>query len=81
MCQLGLNDVLTCCPSTIDAGKTAGAQVIISEVADKGTSNACTDKADWVELQNTGSSTVSLAGFKLHDDVIVQFKACEGHSR
>ena len=42
--------------------------MIISEVADKGTSNACTDKADWVELQNTGSSTVSLAGFKLHDD-------------
>ena len=37
------------------------------QVADKGTSNACPDKQDWVELQNTGSSAVSLSGFKLHD--------------
>jgi len=43
-------------------------KVIISEVADKGTSNACGGKADWVELHNTGSSGVSLADFKLHDD-------------
>ena len=38
------------------------------QVSDKGTSNACPDKQDWVELQNTGSSVVSLSGFKLHDD-------------
>ena len=41
---------------------------MISEVADKGTSNACPGKQDWVELHNTGSSAVSLAGYKLHDD-------------
>ena len=43
------------------------AAVIINEVADKGTANACPGKQDWVELHNTGSSPVALAGFKLHD--------------
>ena len=40
--------------------------IIISEVSDKGTSNACPE--DWIELQNNASWTVPLAGFKLHDD-------------
>ena len=43
-------------------------EVIISEVSDKGTSGGCPDKQDWIELQNTGKSTVFLASFKLHDD-------------
>ena len=44
------------------------AAVIISEISDKGTSNACPDKQDWVEIHNTGSSAIDLAGFKLHDN-------------
>ena len=43
--------------------------VVISEVADKGSSSQCgADNEDWAELHNTGSSSVSLAGWKLHDD-------------
>ena len=41
------------------------ASVIISEVAAEGTSNACRDKQDWIELQNIGSKVMSLAGAKL----------------
>ena len=55
------------CPST-DSKSTSEVKIIISEVADKGSFNACGGKADWVELQNIGSSDVSLADFKLHDD-------------
>ena len=42
--------------------------VIISEVADKGTSNACPEKQEWVELHNSGATATSLAGAKIHDD-------------
>ena len=44
------------------------AAIIISEVADKGSSNTCPNNEDWVELHNIGPSSVNLAGFKLHDD-------------
>ena len=43
--------------------------VVISEVADKGSSGQCgANNEDWVELHNTGSGSVSLVGWKLHDD-------------
>jgi len=45
----------------------ARAAVMINEVADKGSTGVC-DGEDWVELFNSGSETVSLAGFVLHDD-------------
>ena len=57
--------ILLCIYLIRAAGSTT---IIINEVADKGTTNACADKQDWVELHNAGSSAVSLAGFKLHDD-------------
>lgn len=43
-------------------------QVLISEIADKGSTGACTDGADWLELHNAGMEPVDLAGYKLHDD-------------
>ena len=47
----------------------ASSGVVISEVADKGSSSQCgADNEDWVELHNAGSSSVSLVGWKLHDD-------------
>lgn len=46
---------------------TVTAQVVISEVADKGSSGVC-DGEDWLELFNSGSADVDLAGFVLHDD-------------
>ena len=43
--------------------------IIISEIADRGTSDdACDGNADWIELRNIASSDVSLQDFKLHDD-------------
>jgi len=42
-------------------------QVVISEVADKGSSGAC-GGTDWLELHNAGSETVDLAGYILYDD-------------
>ena len=50
------------------AGLTSST-VVISEVADKGSSGQCgANNEDWVELHNTGSGSVSLVGWKLHDD-------------
>ena len=47
----------------------ASSAVVISEVADKGSSSQCgAGNEDWVELHNAGSASVSLAGWKLHDD-------------
>jgi len=43
------------------------AQVIINEIADKGTGTACSGE-DWIELYNRGDTEVSLAGYILHDD-------------
>jgi len=43
------------------------AQVVINEIADKGTGNACSGE-DWIELYNRGDTEVSLAGYILHDD-------------
>jgi len=40
---------------------------VISEVADKGSSDVC-GGADWIELFNDGTDQVSLAGYILHDD-------------
>ena len=51
------------------AVRFASPTVVISEVADKGSTSQCgADNEDWVELHNRGSSTVALAGWKLHDD-------------
>ena len=44
------------------------ATVIISEVADKGSSDACPEKQEWIELHNNGATATSLAGAKIHDD-------------
>jgi len=41
--------------------------VVISEVADKGTTGTCAGR-DWVELFNPTASAVALAGYVLHDD-------------
>ena len=46
----------------------AMANVVISEIADKGTADACNGNNDWVELYNNGSDAVDLAGWILHDD-------------
>ena len=43
------------------------AQVVINEIADKGSGTACSGE-DWIELYNRGDTEVSLAGFILHDD-------------
>jgi hypothetical protein len=47
--------------------------VVVNEVADKGAFSTCggtatSGGADYVELLNTGTSAVNLAGFTLHDD-------------
>jgi CotH kinase protein/Lamin Tail Domain len=44
--------------------------IIISEISSKGTSNACNQTNDWIELYNTANSNSSfdIAGFILHDD-------------
>ena len=41
--------------------------LIISEVADKGSSTVC-GGADWIELWNDGNEQVALSGYILHDD-------------
>ena len=41
--------------------------VVISEVADKGTSTDCSGD-DWIELANMGAADVDLAGYSVHDD-------------
>lgn len=52
----------------LTASTTIPAAVIISEVADKGSSNVCSGE-DWLELHNTDSSeAVNLTGYILHDD-------------
>mmetsp|Transcript_9961 Transcript_9961/g.11569 ORF Transcript_9961/g.11569 Transcript_9961/m.11569 type:complete len:913 (+) Transcript_9961:168-2906(+) len=45
----------------------SSAEVLIHEVSDKGTDNAC-DGQDWVELLNLGDAAVSLTGYVLSDD-------------
>jgi Lamin Tail Domain len=47
------------------------ADIVISEIAGKGSSNVCgeEDPNDWIELHNTATNaSVSLAGYILHDD-------------
>ena len=46
---------------------TAGASLVISEVADKGAADAC-DGEEWVELHNNGDAAAPLTGLILHDD-------------
>jgi hypothetical protein len=46
---------------------TVQAEVVISEVADKGTTGMC-DGNDWVELYNGGNTAVAIAGYVLYDD-------------
>jgi Lamin Tail Domain len=50
--------------------QTSTTSVIISEIASKGTSNACNGSTnDWIELHNTDTTaSVDLAGYILHDD-------------
>jgi CotH kinase protein/Lamin Tail Domain len=51
--------------------RLAAADIVISEISSKGTSNACghANHSDWIELHNTANSTsMDLAGFILHDD-------------
>lgn len=43
------------------------AAVVINEVADKGSSGVCNGD-DWVELHNTGSDPIDMAGWILYDD-------------
>ena len=49
----------------------ASAQIIITEIADKGSSNTCNGNGrDWIELYNAGKDDVDLgaSGYMLHDD-------------
>jgi Lamin Tail Domain len=49
---------------------SSASNIIISEIAGKGSSNVCgDDNNDWIELYNNDpSENVSLAGYILHDD-------------
>ncbi|CAB9516775.1 spore coat protein CotH [Seminavis robusta] len=42
--------------------------VVITEIADKGTSRDVCNGKDWIELYNSGDAAVSLDGYVLHDD-------------
>lgn len=42
-------------------------QVVISEIADKGSTGEC-GANDWLELHNQGAAAVDLSGYILHDD-------------
>jgi len=63
--------LLTCCLFllTLLISLTTGRSnaVIISEVADKGSSGVC-DGNDWLELYNPSAEPVELTGWQLHDD-------------
>ena len=48
--------------------KGATSDLVISEIADKGSQGVCSDGNDWLELYNSGPENVDLAGFILHDD-------------
>ena len=47
--------------------RASSANVVVNEVADKGSSGTCAGE-DWIELYNNGGASVALAGYVLHDD-------------
>src|SRR5262249_29821935 len=49
-------------------GGGSSASIVITEVAPWGSSTTTPYKADWWEITNTGTSAVSLAGWKMDDD-------------
>lgn len=68
---LELTDTMTKLPilSLLLTATALQAQIVINEIADKGTSNVCNGK-DWIELHNQGPEIVDLGAerYMLHDD-------------